>query len=99
MGFYRMLASSAVPLAWRNLTENKFRLVASVAGTAFAVTLMLMQAGFRDAMLDSMVAVIRHLDGELFLVSRTLYSLANPQPFPARRLEQALAFDEISWGG
>jgi putative ABC transport system permease protein len=94
-----MLPRPAVPLAWRNLTENKLRLAASVAGTAFAVTLMLMQTGFRDAMLDSMVAVIRHLDGELFLVSPTLYSLANPRPFPARRLEQARAFEDVSWGG
>ncbi len=31
-----------VPLAWRNLTENRLRLLASVAGTAFAVTLMFM---------------------------------------------------------
>ena len=63
-----MFRRSTVPLAWRNLTENKVRLAASVAGTAFAVTLMLMETGFRGALLDSMVAVIRHLDGELFLI-------------------------------
>src|ERR1700694_846054 len=93
-----MFRRSSVPLAWRNLTENKLRLGASVAGTAFAVTLMLMQTGFRNALLDSMVAVIRDLDGELFLVARTLYTLANPIPFPSQRLEQAKGFDDVVSG-
>ncbi len=74
-------------LAWKNLTENPWRLAASVAGTAFAVVLMLVQNGFRNALLDNMVAVIVHLDGELFLTAPTRYVLAEPVPFPRRRLE------------
>lgn len=84
------------PLAWRNLTESPVRLAASVAGTAFAVTLMFMEVGFRGALLDSMVSVVRALDGDLFLVSRSLYTLAIPQPFPSQRLEQARAFDGVT---
>jgi putative ABC transport system permease protein len=87
------------PLAWRNLVENKVRLAASVAGTAFAVTLMFMQMGFRGALLDSMVAVVRSLDGDLFLVHRLLYTLAVPQPIPHGRLEQARSFDDVTWAG
>jgi putative ABC transport system permease protein len=87
---------SRVPLAWRNLTENKLRLLASVAGTAFAVTLMFMENGFRNALLDSMVEMIREFDGELMIVSRTDYTLAVPYTFPYRRLEQAKAFEEVS---
>jgi len=93
-----MFRRSTVPLAWRNLTENKVRLAASVAGTAFAVTLMLMETGFRGALLDSMVAVIRHLDGELFLIPRALYTLAVPLPFPRGRLELARGFDDVRSG-
>jgi putative ABC transport system permease protein len=74
-------------LAWKNLTENPWRLAASVAGTAFAVVLMLMQNGFRNALLDNMVAVITHLDGDLFLTAPTRYILSEPTPFPRRRLE------------
>lgn len=83
------------PLAWKNLTESPLRLGASVAGAAFAVTLMFMEVGFRGALLDSMVAVIRALDGDLFLVNRGIYTLAIPQQFPARRLEQARSFDAV----
>ena len=87
------------PLAWRNLAESKVRLAASVAGTAFAVTLMFMELGFRGALLDSMVAVVRSLDGELFLVHRLLYTLAVPQPIAHGRLEQARSFDDVTWAG
>jgi putative ABC transport system permease protein len=87
------------PLAWRNLVENKVRLAASVAGTAFAVTLMFMQLGFRGALLDSMVAVVRSLDGDLFLIHRLLYTLAVPQPIPQGRMEQARSFDDVTWAG
>lgn len=84
------------PLAWRNLTESPPRLAASVAGAAFAVTLMFMEVGFRGALLDSMVAVARVLDGDLFLINKMLYTLAVPQQFPARRLEQARAFEGVT---
>ena len=71
-----------IPLAWRNLTENKRRLAASVAGTAFAVTLMFMENGFRHAMLDSMVNVIERLDGQVVIVSKTLYTPGVPLFIP-----------------
>jgi putative ABC transport system permease protein len=87
------------PLAWRNLVESKVRLAASVAGTAFAVTLMFMQLGFRGALLDSMVAVVRSLDGDLFLVHKLLYTLAVPQPIARGPLEQAWSFDDVTWAG
>jgi putative ABC transport system permease protein len=87
------------PLAWRNLVESKARLAASVAGTAFAVTLMFMELGFRGALLDSMVAVVRSLDGDLFLVHRLLYTLAVPQPIAHGGLEQARSFDDVMWAG
>src|SRR5437016_4486333 len=93
-----MHSRRTIPIAWRNLTENKLRLLASLAGTAFAVTLMFMENGFRNALLESMVGLIRHLDGQLFIVSRTIYTLSVPYSFPNRRLEQAKAFPEVTAG-
>src|SRR5262249_38179001 len=90
-----MQTRSSVPLAWKNLTENKLRLLASLAGTAFAVTLMFMANGFRNALLESMVGLIRHLDGQLMIVSRTVYTLSVPFSFPARRIEQARTFSDV----
>jgi putative ABC transport system permease protein len=42
--------------------------------------------------------VIRHLDGELFLIPRALYTLAVPLPFPRERLELAREFDGVRSG-
>ncbi len=90
--------ATTVPLAWRNLTENKLRLLASLAGTAFAVTLMFMERGFQQSLLESMVGLIRHLDGQLMIVSRTVYTLSVPYGFPHRRIDQARAFPEVQSG-
>jgi putative ABC transport system permease protein len=78
-----------IPLAWRNLTEHKVRLAASVAGAAFAVVLMLAENGFRNALLDNMVAIVVDLDGDLFVTNRGRYMLSQPIPFPRARLELA----------
>src|SRR5262245_7987613 len=89
---------SGIPLAWRNLTENKLRLLASLAGAAFAVTLMFMERGFQQSLLESMVGLIRRLDGQLMVVSRTVYTLSVPYGFPYRRIDQARAFPEVEDG-
>lgn len=90
-----MLRPRRISLAWRNLTENKWRLAASTAGAAFAVVLMLLQNGFRNALLDNMSALIAHLDGELFITNRMRYMVSHPAPFPRRRLLQALSVDGV----
>lgn len=85
-----------VPLAWRNLTENRWRMFASVSGAAFAVVLMLLQNGFRNALVDSMTALIVHMDGELFLTNRLRYMVSHPAPFVRRRLAQTLEVEGVS---
>src|SRR4051812_6112602 len=88
-----------IPLAWRNLTESKRRLAASLAGTAFAVSLMFMENGFRNALLDSMVNVIDRFDCQIVVASRTLYTVSAPFSFPFERVEQARAVDGVTSGG
>jgi putative ABC transport system permease protein len=90
-----MMPGKTIPLAWRNLTENRRRLLTSVAGTAFAVTLMFMENGFRHAMLDSMVNLIERLDGQVVVLSRTLYTLAIPYNFPYRRIVSAQGHPDV----
>jgi putative ABC transport system permease protein len=83
------LPGRVIPLAWRNLTESRWRLLGSVAGAAFAVVLMLVEDGFRNALLDNMVAIVRRLDGDLFLIHRERYMVSEPVTFPRGRLELA----------
>jgi putative ABC transport system permease protein len=78
-------------VAWRNLVHDKRRFAVSLAGVTFAVVLMFVQFGFRNALLDSTVGLIERMDGDLFLVSRRFYTLAVPEPFSRRRLFESLS--------
>jgi putative ABC transport system permease protein len=87
-----MLSRLPILLAWRNLTESKRRLATSVAGTAFAVVLMYMENGFRNALLDGTVAVIRRIDGQLVMINPQRYVFTEPMRMPRRRLDQVRGY-------
>jgi putative ABC transport system permease protein len=76
------------PLAIKNLTHIPARFALSCATIGFAVILMFMQAGFRNALLDSPVQILKTLGGDLVAVSPASYALASEQSFPASVLSQ-----------
>jgi putative ABC transport system permease protein len=94
-----MLSRLPILLAWRNLTESKKRLATSVAGTAFAVVLMFMENGFRNALLDGTVAAIRRIDGQLVLINPQRYIFTEPLQMPRRRLDQARGVEGVVSAG
>ncbi len=79
---------SKVPLAWLNLTYNPKRLLAALGVIAFAVFLMFIQLGFRQALLDSNVEFIRRIDADLILVNKRRYTSFMEQTFTKNRLYQ-----------
>jgi len=83
------LLSAPVPLARRNLVADPLRLVRSVAGIAFAVLLMMLELGFRDGYIESMLLMMRQLDGDIMLVNATMYQFERATPLPRRRLAAA----------
>lgn len=83
------------PLAWLNLTHDLRRLIVSMAGIMFAVILMFMQIGFLNALLDGSVEILRQLDTDLVILSKSKYCLTVSAPFPRRRLYQALGVPGI----
>ncbi len=44
-----------IPLAWLQLSKERFRFATAVAGVVFAVILILVQLGFQDALFESAV--------------------------------------------
>jgi len=88
--------SGTVPLAWRNIMADKRRLVRSTSGIAFAVLLMLLQLGFRAAFLDSALAVIRNIDGDIMLISSTKFRFGRKDPFSRRQLYAARAVEGVA---
>lgn len=80
-------------LAWRDLLHNRQRLIVSIVGITFAVFLMFVEMGFLNAVYDSQTDLVRVLNADLVMVNRIKESLLPTQPFPRRRLVQALAVE------
>ncbi|NJL89132.1 MAG: FtsX-like permease family protein [Coleofasciculaceae cyanobacterium SM2_1_6] len=85
-----------IPLAWRQLTHDKTRLLVALAGIAFADVLMFMQLGFRDALFESAVTFHKQLQGDVFLISTQSTALIAMRSFSSRRLYQTLSFDGVA---
>lgn len=87
--------TSGVPLAWLQLKREKLRLAVAVAGVTFAVILVFMQVGFRQALFTSATRFHAAIDGEIVLVSPTFDILVQPKSFSRRRLYQARALPDV----
>ncbi len=93
------MADRRIPLAWKNLVHEPRRLLVATGGIGFAVVLMFMQLGFRNALFDSTVALHRLLNADLVIASTARYTLSVKETFTRRRLMQALACPgvETAW--
>jgi len=80
-----------VPLAWLQLTKEKRRFAAAVAGITFAVVLMLMQLGLRAVLYKTATRLPDHLAGDLVMISPQYEYLYAMSSFSERRLDSALA--------
>jgi putative ABC transport system permease protein len=89
-------ARGHVPLAWRNATARRPLFLRAVLGVGFAAFLIFMQLGFREAFLESSLVLIRSFDADLIIQSRTNYQFGQREPFPRRRLQQALSHPDVS---
>jgi len=76
-------------LAWRQLSRDRVRFAVALAGVGFAVVLMLMQLGFRGALLRSSTRFHQRLEADLVLISPQSAYLVRMDSFPKRRLDQA----------
>jgi putative ABC transport system permease protein len=84
-----------IPLAWLQLAGEKARLVAAVAGIAFASMMMVMQLGFHDALFDSACRLHYNLHGELVMISSQYESTVFTKNFTRRRLYQVLGHEAV----
>jgi putative ABC transport system permease protein len=84
-----------VPYAWLQLSHEKLRLVAAVGGITFAVILVFMQLGLREALFDSAVRLHQRMDYDLVMLSpRTTY-LVQTRAFPRSRLYQVAGVEGV----
>ncbi len=83
------------PLAWKNLTSSPAKCFLAATGVGFAVVLMFMQIGFRNALLDSNVQIFRLFSADLVIISRARYNVSTEQRFPRHLLDQAAAHSGV----
>jgi putative ABC transport system permease protein len=84
-----------IPLAWRQLSYEKMRLLVAIAGITFADILMFMQLGFRDALFDSSVRLHKSLNGDIFLLNSKSETFTDPTHFSQRRLYELVGLPEV----
>lgn len=85
-----------LPLGWLQLWHSKVRFAVALAGIAFAVILILMQIGFREALIESAVRYHKRFRFDVAIFNRESQFIVRPQPFSDRRLYQALAVDGVA---
>ena len=71
------------------------RLAAAIAGVTFANVLVFFQLGLSGGLYDSQKRPIRHIAGELVMVSGRYLYLGEPVNFPRARLSQALGVQGV----
>ncbi len=90
-----MNLSHRVPLAWKNLTYDRRRLSVALSGIGFAVVLMFMQTGFKNALFDSTVQILQDLNGQLVLIAKARYALPANQTFALGRIVEAKSCEGV----
>lgn len=78
-----------IPIGWLQLKREKLRFAVALLGVAFAVVLILMQLGFREALFNSAVRFHDALNCDVVLVSNEQAYIVEPRSFSQRRLLQA----------
>ncbi len=86
------------PLAWKNLTSSVNKCALASMGVGFAVVLMFMQIGFRNALIDNNVQIFTLFDervANLAMISQARYNISTEQRFSRKLLEQARAIPGV----
>ncbi len=93
--FFERLFPLAIPLAWLQLTAERKRFAAAVAGITFAVTMMLFQMGLHTALFQQVIEPFLKLRADIYVLSSQYEYIGIPRNFPAATLYRALALPEV----
>lgn len=84
-----------LPIGWLQLSHNRGRLAAALAGVSFANILVLMQLGFLGALLGSIGIPYSQFQADLLISASDMNTLADGSPLPRQRMYQALAIPGV----
>ncbi len=84
------------PLGWKQLWHKPVRLAIALLGIAFAVLLIMMQLGFREALFESAVRFHERFEYDIALFSPNSVFIVRPETFSIRRVYQAMGDSEVA---
>lgn len=84
-------------LAFKMLFQERGRLAVTLVGIVFSTVLTLMEVAIYFGMMGNATGVVRHTDADIWVMSKNVPNFDFSQPFPANRINQVRAFDEILW--
>lgn len=85
-----------LPIGWLQLTHNRTRLAAALAGVAFANILIFVQLGFLGALIESIGLPYRMMNAEILVAASDANTLSDGSPLPRQRLYQTLAVPGVA---
>ncbi len=80
----------------RNVVHGARRTVVAIAGVAFAVTMVLLQLGFYEAVKITATNLYEQLDFDIVLLAPTYDQFYAPGEFPRERLRQARSLEVVA---
>jgi putative ABC transport system permease protein len=93
--FYERIIPLGIPLAWLQLTAERKRFAAAVAGIMFAVTMMLFLMGLHTALYKQALAPFHKLRADIYLLSPQYEYIGLPRTIHASALWRARALPEV----
>jgi len=84
------------PIALRNVVHGGRRTVVAIAGVSFAVTMVLLQLGFHEAVKITATNVYEQLEFDVALLSPAYDQFYAPGEFPRERLRQARSLASVA---
>ena len=88
-----------VDLALKTLLHDKLRFLITVAGVAFAVTLIVVQVGLFTGILENASITIEHTDADLWVTSKNSPNIDFVHEFPESYVDRVRATPEATAAG
>ena len=84
-------------LSLKILFQERGRLIITLVGIVFSTVLTLVEIAIYLGMMGNATAVVRHTDGDIWVLSKNVPNFDFSQPFPAHRINRVRALDEVLW--
>lgn len=85
-----------LPIGWLQLTHNRMRLAAAIAGVAFANILVFMQLGFMSGLIESIRLPYNALNADILISGADINTLTDGSPLPRQRMYEALSVPGVA---